>query len=397
MQSDAEISPAGGRPHAVYYTRFEPDPWGNGGRRRAAQTLRLFEEWNPSIVQVAQGEPRWNYTDYLFARFLKRANPWTWELMRREWDTRGEYLRWTRNRRYYFWLLQSSAWHRATELRRSESQPALALIDDPVYFAPLVRELARLSVPVVGIVHNLETLSRWQVKPEHQHSLFRAEMDALGRCDMVVTISREETALLKRFGVNAVFHQYYPGPGVEKSLLAIREERQSSEKKDILMAGSTGNRASLLGMKAVAEAWEKYRLVETVGSLRIAGFGTEELRELVGRPLRGVDILGSLSQDKLDAELASTKACLCYQTDSSGALTRIMELLMADVPVVGNSLACRTYHGRDGVTEFDSLRDIRPTLEGLSEESADIAVPWKPNGAPVLRRIRNILEAKSAD
>ena len=376
--------------NVIYYTRSIADPRGNGGRRRTDQMVRLFAEFQPEIKLVQEGEPRWNRLDYLFARLLGPLNRWTWERMRRQWVTGGGYLRWAENRRYYLWLLRSSARHRAAELNPS-SPPSLAIVDDPVYFLPLVKRLRKLNVPVVGLSQNLETLSRWQIVPKHQHTLFEGEIRAMQLCDLVVTVSNEENTILQWFGVNSVFHGYYPSPDVVESLLAIREQRARSTKAGILMAGSSGNRASLFGMKAVVEAWEQQRLGETGGTLRIAGFGTEELTSMVAANVSGVEILGPLDQPAFEQELISAKACICYQEDSSGALTRIAEMLIAGIPVVANSLACRTYYERPGIFEFDSLEMLGSTLRCVLDREPSVPVPGVPDREIVLRRVRALM------
>ena len=63
-------------------------------------------------------------------------------------------------------------------------------------------------------------------------------------------------------------------------------------------------------------------------------------------------MLGPLSNEAFDEQLASVGSIIIYQGKESGALTRINEALVAGVNVVANQYAARSYRNLDGVVEF---------------------------------------------
>jgi hypothetical protein len=174
---------------------------------------------------------------------------------------------------------------------------------------------------------------------------------------------------------------------VKAWLLEIRAARARAAPGPLLMLGSSGNHATLEGMAAVVRAWQSRRLARGVAQLRVAGYGSEAVRDRV--PSCGTDVafLGSLSREALGRELETAVACVCHQEDGSGALTRIADLLTAGVPVLASAHAARTYHGAPGLREYDGIEQLDGALAELCANPPAVAVPPEPDLGSLVARV----------
>lgn len=259
----------------------------------------------------------------------------------------------------------------------------LALVDDPIYFEPILRRLKQAGVKVVGVCHNIESLSGFQVAPGKQQKLLNRELVLLAECDLVITISREETFLLHNLGVATCYFPYFPAEEIRDRLVKVRSRRHGTVMRDVLMVGTAGNVATRQGMKHAIRSWHEKKLSQPGRELLVAGYGTETLATC---ETDGVRFLGPLSDQELDKLLGTVKACLCYQEQASGALTRIPEMLVAGVPVLANSHAARSYYNLAGVSEFSDFDELGAAIEVLENQDYDVPSPVVPD-AKALRDV----------
>ncbi len=371
------------------FSRFSMDGAGDGGHRRAAQMRRVLAAYAPHVVPMAwenSGSRGWRLDDWC-DRWLGDWNAWSYGLARMRAMAGPDFFDWSPARRRFVWLLRCAARHHAAALRPA-GPGDLALVDDPLFVAPLIPALKRKGWPVIGLVQNLESLTRWQVTPRGQSRLLQRELQLLAACDLVITVSRDENVLLTNLGIPALFLPYYPEPEIREGLLAIRRARETRTPSQVFMLGSGGNHATLAGMAAVMRAWQQHRLGEIHGPLRVAGFGTEALRALK-IPEADVTVLGALDSDALTRELTDARVCLCHQDDGAGALTRIMEWLVAGIPVVAGSHALRSYYGCQGTHEYATLDDMPDVLARAVAAPAP-PVPPTPDETEVLKRVTGV-------
>lgn len=358
-----------------------PDANKDGGSRRAAQLRNAFSFLSPRIssalslnLPTKSNTPSKSFKSKLFNSFkekkIDKQNLWH-ETFRPSID---------------FFNLVSQEW--IISVLEKESIH-IALIDDPIYFEPLVLELRKKMIPTIALAHNIESLVPGQMTPEKQKDLFMYELSILNRCNLVVTISREDTAILNNFGINTFFFPYYPDEENLLRLNKIRLQRKNNPKQGILILGSAGNRPTATGMIAAIKNWEKYDLNRSIGKLIVAGYNTENLRDQISQ--YNIELLGSVSPQKLDQLLGDVKACLCYQESGSGALTRITDMLIAGVPVIANTHAARSYYNLPGIFEFFSFANIKNVLqdEGLWEREIPIMLP--PDQYALESAIKNLL------
>jgi hypothetical protein len=94
----------------------------------------------------------------------------------------------------------------------------------------------------------------------------------------------------------------------------------------------------------------------------IAGFGTEKLNQRISLPGRFV-IHGTVDKTKLHELYKNVDAVILNQKPSSGALTKISELLTANIPVVANKNAARNYFNVPGIQIFRDDKELLTFLE----------------------------------
>jgi hypothetical protein len=281
----------------------------------------------------------------------------------------------------------SGAW---AHLIAGSQRLRLAVVDDPIYFPILVRALLKRGIPTVAMCHNLEALSPHLVREGRQRALLGREIGVLAGCDLVITISREETAVLRSLNVNAVFFPYYPVRDVLNRSLKVRSERLMTRKEDILLLGTALNAETRTSMLQVISAWKRQDGNAHGHRLLVAGYHTERLIEEAGTG-HGLEMLGTLTDDELDRRLSRVKACLCYQTSGGGALTRICEMLIAGVPVLANDHAARSYYNVKGVVELPALDGFGDAMTRVESVEGSIPAPARPDVSSLSARLKGLL------
>jgi hypothetical protein len=267
----------------------------------------------------------------------------------------------------------------------------IAVMDDPIYFLPLFKKLQQLQIPVIAICHNLETLVTRQVVNKWAMDLFQEELAILRKCRLVITISREEDVLLQNFGIRTLYIPYYPVQPIMSRLCAVRESRKCSYKEGILMAGTTRNLPTRDGMERAAAYWRQNRFDKTAGKLIIGGYKSEMYFD--PRPFGdSVDFRGTMTNEEMDGLLHQVRACICYQKNGAGALTRIGEMLIAGVPVLASTHAARSYYNMKGVIEFRELDELGEALKKIDKLEEEIPLPQFPDISSLYREIQRILQ-----
>ena len=211
--------------------------------------------------------------------------------------------------------------------------------------------------PVIGLPHNIESLVA-----KHCVEALREEILNLQQCDYLFAISKEETWLLRLLGMNAFYLPYYPPTEAEVQLLSIRkrrEDRKTNPRKRFLLLGSVTNSPTKKGMQLLLDYAAGKSLFF---DLCVAGYKTETLS--VNRN-QGISLLGTMKNDELSRLLEEIDAVLIYQPPTTGALTRIPEMLVAGVPVFVNFDAGRSFLGTNGVHLYDTFDDLFATLKSF--------------------------------
>lgn len=211
---------------------------------------------------------------------------------------------------------------------------------------------------VMALPHNIESLVNG-----NSLKALEAEVTNLKICDAVFTISKEETWLFRLLGLNAHYLPYYPPSAAESFFLSIRDRRglrvPNSHKRFALL-GSVTNPPTRTGMQTLIDfAATK----ELPFDLVIAGYQTESLTKVI-HPR--ISFLGTLSNEELEKLLIDVDGLIIYQPPTTGALTRIPEMLVAGIPVYANFDASRNYFGVNGIVHYDSFDELLYSLKAPS-------------------------------
>jgi len=368
----------------IYFSRFKPTVDRGGGSRRTVQVLRAFDERDIRFVTATQPYP---FDREFFEKIRSPRGGW----FKKNLITGGEYPYWTKTRREVVYRLRNISTHWAKLFDRDHTV-RLVLMDDPLYFAPLAEKLFKSGIPVAAVCHNIESLVASNVDPAHRLDLFKLELEMFARCEIVITISREDTTLLNNFNdnANAVFFPYYPVEDIRRRLTAIRRKREktggSKPKENYLMMGTAINNETREGMLKMIRRWETVGASAYGGKLLVAGYDTDTFLGEV-KSSDNVEFLGPLDNDEHDRRLSEIKAFTCYQERGGGALTRICEMLIAGVPVVANSHAARSYYDKKGVVEFRDFTGLGDALAEASRLTGSIPVPEPPDPSLLLSRL----------
>ncbi len=357
------------RPRIVYISRFPPSIRGGGGSRRILQIMKLIRKHPFRLLTTWRRDG--------ISREQNLAINKNWELFNKYSSGRDEYSLWPHSRLKYAYRLRELGKIWSSSLLRFQNLKLL-LVDDPLFFPSLIESAAAGNLPVAAVCHNLESIA-WKTNPHRSPlRLLETEIRLLQKCDLVLTISREEQALLINLGVNAFFLPYFPVEPVRKRMLDVRKKRQTTHKRGLLLLGNIGNISTREGMQKLIAWWKQKPLLPQRDKLIIAGFEISR-NSFDINPGAGIEMRGDISDQELDHLLSHVKAALCYQETGGGALTKISEFLTAGVPVLSNFHAARSYHHLPGILEFEDWNQLTQMINKLEEHNNQFPIPRKPD------------------
>ena len=233
------------------------------------------------------------------------------------------------------------------------------------WFFPIL--FKRLGFEVIAFPHNIESfthLERNTSTPKTLRMLNR-EVLMLSMADRVFTISLEERWLLRNLGISAKFVPFENLSEQESYFAQIRKKRDSiNHRGDVfLLLGSAVNTPTKLGLIKLIQLLD---CVEDKSLLfYVAGYGTDDLRKELSVGTN-FSFEGTVSDARLAELLSISKAVIINQPPTSGALTKIPELLSCNVPVIANLDAARTYYSNNGIIIYNDstlLRIIADTTD----------------------------------
>lgn len=238
---------------------------------------------------------------------------------------------------------------------------------------------------VIALPHDIVALN--ECGKSDRHSAFHDEVKTLARTDYVFPISEEENWMLRLFGCTSEHLPYHPESSLERSLLACRARRQPAPDAPILILGSVTNPQTRAGILHQLQLIKESPGVITRPIL-LGGNGTESLAAQIPP---GVKLCGSLSADELNRLLEISAAIWIYQHVGTGALTRVVEMLLAGLPVVGGGLALRSTRQHADVYQADTPEELALLLPRLPTHAK---LPERPLKAEkvFIDRIRKLTE-----
>jgi len=337
---------------AFYKSAFPPDDQGHGGQRRSWQVRQLYLRLG-DLVSIDEERTifypaplrYWTGLRFLLSSGLPLRS------LRHISLTGHKVLNLVRLIRQH------------PDIRRFVWEPSSDYED---FHIPLVCK--RHDVRVVALPHNLESLV-----PGRESALsgrlapdwFLEEVELLRECDSVVTISTEEQWLLGVHCVDAFYLPYMPSQAVVEELLGIRKSRSKRPTNGpLLMLGTASNPPTVQGMRRVLD---NFLDASPPVPLIVAGYGTEALAEEFSGLQKTVSFRGSVEPAELQEMLCTCRAVLIFQEASSGALTRLQEMCLAGIPVIGNQASLRSYRNISGLHAVSDLEELSEICLGELE------------------------------
>lgn len=332
---------------------FNINAFGHGGERRSAQINEIFKE--VSITDLDVNELHSNNLKNFFT--LLTASKKTRSLIKEYQDSffYKQRLKQILRIENVFKTLKNS-----TELSAAKNVIWESTNDTQWFLSNILKTVYKKKV--FAFPHNLESIVPFQETKVFKSNFywFKEEIGFLKCCDHVFTISQEEEWLLQTVGVNATYLPYYPANEVEMFLDEVRNKRESQNQENlILIIGTVGNPPTYTGVKNLLDfisntSWG------TLNQFVVVGYGTEVFHKF--KYSNFIKILGTVSSNELLELMVKTKALLINQVSSSGVLTKIMEFLIAGIPIIANDASARSYRNIDGITTFTAFNELNEII-----------------------------------
>lgn len=359
----------------LHHSIYRPFSYGHGGEKRTAQICEEAQQQGVAFCNL-------HFTKNE-ALTMRRIWLSMWLLVRiygiTHWNSLRAFLRQVRNIAIHYDQLMSFFKDTDSNIFVWES------VRPEWYILPYLAH--KYGKVVIACPHNTESLvpnSHSSLFSYHKQQAFEQELTVLRHCEQVFVISREETWLLRLWGVNAYYLPYFPARECREWLLDIRKQRairSKTNKPTYLVIGSAINQPTAIGMQQLADYAAEHCLnVE----LRIGGYGTAQHIH-IPNGCKNVVLLGELSQEQLTREMTECTALLINQPPTTGALTRIVEAEIAGIPVVANTDSMRDYFNIPGIYEYRIMDELQ---EVLQQELRMPQIPQKPDAHLFIEAIK---------
>lgn len=323
----------------VCNTKFKLDPFSDGGSKRSVQIRELLAKSGIPFIDDSFALPK-NVSRFQLAKWALRAVSFI-----RRYYPKGM----IKSLHSYIWLVKYYALRIPVVLDKYKNQD-VAFLWENTNDRDMLYLLKATGHQVIGLPHNIESL----VKSRSIKALGN-EVSILRQCDAVFAISKEETWILRLLGLNAHYLPYYPPQKAQSFLFSIcreRELRNSNPVKKYALLGSATNPPTRSGMQALVDFASTQELPF---KLLVAGYGTESLRKVAHS---NISFMGTLSNEALEKMLVGVDGVIIYQPPTTGALTRIPEMLLAGIPIYANFDAARNYFNISGISSYRSFEEL---------------------------------------
>lgn len=238
----------------------------------------------------------------------------------------------------------------------------------------LMHYLRFRKIKFIAVPHNIEFLVPGQVDPifRNQKSAFQVEIEGYRYAEKVISICEYDASILRSAGLSVEVFKYFPTENDYKFFNDIAKDRLNKDKQYFLMLGTVGNTPTLNGMIELLMYLKQNPLRIPI---RVAGFGTEQLLSYGDS---NVQILGAVDEDVLRNLLLECKAILINQPQTTGFLTKIVEMNIASIP----QIILSNYHQARGmenfgiycysITDLDVFSDLERKIDMFVAPSLDL-------------------------
>jgi glycosyltransferase involved in cell wall biosynthesis len=251
------------------------------------------------------------------------------------------------------WRVVQGAWRRTGLPRAEHLVPSADIVHATSLVPPPTRR------PIVSTVHDLAALDHPELHPRRSVDQLRAQVDALDRSAVVLTVSHTTAAALEARG--------FPADRIVVTPLGVTPRRDTGltppAGRYVLAVGALVPRKGLDTLvRAMAAVPPDVRLV-LAGP---AGGAEPELRALAAAPDRAgrVEFLGAVDDATL-AALYRGASLLCFPSVSEGFGLPVVEAMAAGVPVVASDIDAVREVGGDAVVRVP-VGDVEAFAAALS-------------------------------
>jgi len=321
---------------------FATDAKGHGGNHRSAQIRDLCESPDHRVGSLPKSAYSWRS----LIRSIASAHKLLWSLPRHWKGPRS----WMHATRLYAAILENQV---------------DSIVCEKVYWSPWIVAFTKLF-PTICVPQNIESLV-----PGQRNALARNDWDdiaqelrLLSRMKACFCICPEDAAILRSVQDHVDVLPYYPSSDFLPYLLEIREHRRqrASDSGAILILGTAGNLPTLAGMTELLVTL-RHSYPKPSIPIIVAGHATDALKATFGDVC---DIRGSVSQEDLRDLMIQAKCVLVNHTATTGCLTRVVDALIAGIPVLCNPYGMRGHSSQQGIVVFDSPHEgIARAIEGV--------------------------------
>ncbi|MFQ3578655.1 MAG: hypothetical protein SNJ71_00765 [Bacteroidales bacterium] len=207
--------------------------------------------------------------------------------------------------------------------------------------APIVKSFEK---KIIFTPANIEGMAPYDKAWTHTiplHLRLKEEFYYFRKADAVFCISEEEAWLLRIAGVNAHFLPYIPPRKLLERILLRRSNRIPDTKFGFLYFANFYNAPNILGLKRLMNDIQTSK-IKLPYPLKVAGLGANTMKKYA-EGVSGVEFLGELSTEQLEKCLLTCLAVVLFHHPTSGMLTRVPEMILSGIPIIGNLDALKAY------------------------------------------------------
>lgn len=332
-------------------TKFKSNCWGHGGEKRTAQIRKLFEGERVSSIHL------YNTQACLFTKLWYCIFPLK--------ELRFIYKEINIQLSFIKKLIENQRISREIILLKTTKtfvDSNLILWESTDIYQWYIPYLCKyLNKEIWAFPHNLESLVPNQGNSLNLNEWLYIEIAYLKKCNRIFTISKEENWLIETLGGESEILPYYPPIEVEKLLLTCRDKRIETKNKEYIffIIGTAGNPPTYAGLQELIKYIQSQEWPSKI-TFKVAGFGTDIFKSQIWS--NQIEILGAISNDQLNVHLQECSAVIINQKTSSGALTKIIELLIAGVPIICNHGSARSYYEYDGIYIYNNIKNLKKLI-----------------------------------
>jgi hypothetical protein len=184
-------------------------------------------------------------------------------------------------------------------------------------------------------------------------------------------ISGFDAAIIRSLSAKASIYPFYPGEDKLQFVQKIGIARHDCDHNEIIILGTVLNPPTRMAFETLLLQIQKDKLVKY--TFNVVGFGTEMFSEFNSPNLK---IYGSVSDEILNHLLINARCALIPVIQTTGFLTKLVELNLENIPVV---LIGQYYQARDleeyGIYQTETIAEVYDIIKTIKYPSKKFKEP----------------------